>query len=399
MTDSFETNIAFANWLKSSASPVLKHILQHPDIFRYQLLYTQINRDENNQPSFRDFSLDVNTDCYFNPASTVKMPLAFLALEKINQIGTPGIDKLTAMLTDAAYPWQTAVEADESAANGLPSVAHYIKKIFLVSDNDAYNRLYDFVGQQAINERLWEMGYHNTRIIRRFAPLTAAQNRYSNPIRFVDEKGSVLCQHEVYKSNLAFAESQPILIGKAHYDRNENFVAAPMDFSKHNRAPLKELQQMLQSVLFPGQVLPEQRFQLTEEDYRFLCQCLSELPRESRYPGYDEGIYFDSYAKFFMFRAGKKSIPPHLRIFNKTGWSYGFLTDVAYIVDFDNGVEWMLSGTIYTNENYILNDDQYEYEKWGYPFFEEVGNLVFQYELQRPRKHIPNLESFLISYD
>ncbi|MDP9231009.1 MAG: glycoside hydrolase family 9 protein, partial [Bacteroidota bacterium] len=41
-----------------------------------------------------------------------------------------------------------------TAANGFPSIAQYIKKIFLVSDNDAYNRLYEFLGQQTINDKL-----------------------------------------------------------------------------------------------------------------------------------------------------------------------------------------------------------------------------------------------------
>ena len=31
---------------------------------------------------------------------------------------------------------------------------NYIKKILLVSDNDAYNRLYEFVGREEINEKL-----------------------------------------------------------------------------------------------------------------------------------------------------------------------------------------------------------------------------------------------------
>jgi len=30
-------------------------------------------------------------------------------------------------------------------------------------------------------------------------------------------------------------------------------------------------------------------------------------------------------------------------VFNKPGWTYGFLTDVAYVVDFKNKVEFMLS--------------------------------------------------------
>src|SRR5882762_11358930 len=72
--------------LWNKASPQLKMILQHPDSFRYQLIYTRIDRDKKKQPHFHNYYYRVNQEEYFNPASTVKMPLAFLALEKINRL-------------------------------------------------------------------------------------------------------------------------------------------------------------------------------------------------------------------------------------------------------------------------------------------------------------------------
>ena len=169
-----------------------------------------------------------------------------------------------------------------------------------------------------------------------------------------------------------------------------------MDFTTHNNAPLEDLQQLLQSVLFPASVPAHQRFDLTENDYRFLYEYMCKLPTESDYPKYDTTEYFDSYTKFFMFKSGKTPIPAYIKVFNKTGWSYGFLTDIAYIVDFKNKVEFMLSGTIYVNRDGILNDDKYEYEELGYPFFKEAGNIIYQHELKRKRKFVPDLENFNI---
>ena len=99
-----------------------------------------------------------------------------------------------------------------------------------------------------------------------------------------------------------------------------------------------------------------------------------------------------------MFKADKSKFPSHIRVFNKTGWSYGFLIDVAYIVDFKNNVEFMLSGVIYVNSDGVLNDDKYEYKETGYPFFEEVGNIMYDYELSRSREYKPNLEQFQLEY-
>ena len=50
-------------------------------------------------------------------------------------------------------------------------------------------------------------------------------------------------------------------------------------------------------------------------------------------------------------------------IFNKVGWAYGFLSDVSYVVDFENKVEFLVAAVIHVNENQTYNDGVYEYEK------------------------------------
>jgi len=371
--------------------------LNQPDTFQYQLIYTRIDRDKKNRPQFKSFYLNVDKDRYFNPASMVKLPTALLALEKLNEQQIPGVDKYTVMLTDSSFDRQTKVLNDSSAVDGLPSIAHYIRKIFLVSDNDAYNRLYEFAGQETLNKKLWEKGYKDSRITRRFVTMTEEQNRHTNRIRFI-KNGKLVNEQPAAYNQLPFDFSKKIFIGRGHFNRDDSLIYAPMDFTTHNNMPLQDLQQMLQSVLFPGSVKRRQRFNLTDDDRKFLYQYMSELPSESSHPKYDTTEFFDSYTKFFMFKADKSKIPAHIRVFNKTGWSYGFLTDVAYIVDFKNKVEFMLSGVIYVNSDAVLNDDKYEYKQTGYPFFKEVGNIIYEYELNRFRKYKPNLEKFQLDY-
>ncbi|MEO5683319.1 MAG: serine hydrolase [Chitinophagaceae bacterium] len=133
--------------LRSQASPLLLQVLDNPDTFRYQLIYTQINRDKNNRPHCKNYYLHLDKNQYFNPASTVKLPVALCALEKLQDLQVPGLDMNTPMFTDSSYSGQRRVYSDSLSENGLPSIAQYIREIFLVSDNDAYNRLYEFVGQ------------------------------------------------------------------------------------------------------------------------------------------------------------------------------------------------------------------------------------------------------------
>jgi hypothetical protein len=119
---------------------------------------------------------------------------------------------------------------------------------------------------------------------------------------------------------------------------------------------------------------------------------MSMKPGDSRFPRYDSS-YNGAYSKFLLY-GGKGDIDPSIRIFNKEGDAYGFLTDVAYVVDFKNNIEFFLSATIYCNSDEIFNDDRYDYEAVGLPFMKNLGQAIYQYELQRKRNRIPDLSTF-----
>ena len=42
-----------------------------------------------------------------------------------------------------------------------------------------------------------------------------------------------------------------------------------------------------------------------------------------------------------------------------------FLTDISYVADFKNNIEFMLTATVYVNSDEILNDDKYDYDSVG----------------------------------
>lgn len=376
-------------------------VVSNPDKYEVQVIYTQIDRDEKNKPAFRTSTWHLDENRYFYPASTAKMPTAFAALEKLNKLSIFGLDKNSTMISGEGHPPQLAAEKDSTSIGGLPSVAHYIKKIFLVSDNDANNRLYEFLGQRALNEALEQKGYKHTRIIHRLGitGFDEEANRYTNPVTFYNGNRQLYYQGEVYsRFQPAFSVSGE-LKGKGYF-QDGTLVEQPFDFSKKNFISLRNLHDMLQSVMFPEDVPNERRFDLSEDDYKLLYQVMSERPRESRYPNYSAEP--DHYVKFFIYgdRPDGERMPDNVRIFNKVGWAYGYLTDVAYIVDFENGVEFFLAATIHVNENGIYNDDNYENTTVGLPFLAELGRVVYEYELKRKRSHQPDLSRFKVEkYD
>ncbi|QDK78268.1 serine hydrolase [Spirosoma sp. KCTC 42546] len=392
-TDAFLTNLFSAN-----RSPIFQEVIKHPETYRLQIIYTQINRDKANKPSFTNYYFHVDSTEYFNPASTVKLPLALLSLEKLNQLNKPNVTKFTSMQFDSAYSKQTREWTDKTAQTGYPSIAHLIRKAFLVSENDPYSRMYEFVGQREINRSLHAKGYLDTRITHRFVRMTNNENRHTNPVRFIQDDGKLIYAQPAAYNEDPFDFRRVAKLGRGYYLR-DSLVHQPFDFTERNKFPLEAFQQILQSVMFPHSVPAKQRFNLTKDDYRFLYQYLSQYPSETNYPKYDAKQYYDSYVKFFFMDSLHHQMPSTIRVFNKVGWAYGFLTDASYVVDFKNKVEYMLTATLYVNSDGILNDDKYEFESVGHPFLYQLGQTIHQYELKRKRQYAPNLEVFRIPYE
>jgi hypothetical protein len=111
--------------------------------------------------------------------------------------------------------------ADSSSKNKKPSIAHFIKRAFLISENDPYNRMYQFIGQSDINKKLLQKGYGSTKITRQFMGYTEDQNRHTNGIRFVNDNNTLLYEQAPQYNTDSFSFGAPILIGNAHWNSKD----------------------------------------------------------------------------------------------------------------------------------------------------------------------------------
>ncbi len=391
-TDAFLINILNQN------PQYFDSVLKFKKEWNVQIIYTQINRDKQNNPTFTDYYFNVDSSKYFYPASTVKLPTALLALQRLHELENTGITRTTTMITEAAYSGQAQTYNDPQTPDGRPNIESYIKRIFLVSDNEAFNRLYEFLGQQYINDQLHQKGYEDAQILHRLNIfLTEDQNRHTNPVRFLDNNNNILYSQPLVFNEQQYAKRHDSL-GQSHYTENE-LINTPMNFSKKNRLCLEDLHQILRSVIFPGNVPAKQRFNLTKDDYDFVHKYMSQFPPETIHPSYDSINYPDSYAKFLLYGSGKNSLPKNIRIFDKTGDAYGQMLDIAYIVDFDKNIEFFLSAAINCNTNGIVNDDKYDYDSIGIPFMKNLGQVIYNYESHRKKTYEPDLSAFKLTYD
>ena len=373
-------------------------VLKYRADLNLQIIYTEINRGANGIPELKNYYFNRKNARYFYPASSIKLPVALLALQKLNELKAKGINRNTTMLTEAAYSGETPVYNDPNTRGGKPSIAQYIKKMFLVSDNDAFNRLYEFVGQEYMNDQLQQKGYKDAQVLNRLGIfLTDDENRHTNPINFYDSTNRLVFSQPMAFNTKQYARRNDT-IGNAYYS-NELLINKPMNFSNKNRISLDDLHTMLVSLIFPEKVTASQRFNITDDDRRFVLKYMSEYPGESVYPSYDTAAYHDAYSKYILFGATRGVKPKNIRIFNKSGEGYGQLTDIAYVVDLDKKIEFMVSATIYCNKDGILNDDEYDYDNTGYPFLKNLGKALYDRELKRKRNIIPDLSAIIFTYD
>ena len=165
--------------INESENPLIKKIRSNKEAYEVQVLYTQIQRDKEGKPGFKEFSYQENPKRYFYSASTVKLPVAILALEKIRRLQRQGVE----IFPDSPFKIvdenkKTFAVFDSTHPNGKLTISHLIKKLFLVSDNQAYNYLFDFLGRDKINRGLAEKGIHDFQIYHKFS---GAENNDKSP--------------------------------------------------------------------------------------------------------------------------------------------------------------------------------------------------------------------------
>jgi len=386
---------AFLEKLLKKHPQRFESILRNQEELEIQVIYTRIDRDRNGVPSFSTYRYRVEPVRYFYPGGSIGLAAAALALEKINNLGIQGLTRDTPMLTLAGGSTPKEVLKDSTSENGLPSVGHYIRRLLLADDPEAYDRLFEFLGQEYFNDNMRSRGYTNFRAAGRLG--TDAENRYTNPVKFVEGNRTLYEQKELY-SEKTYTAAEPIRKGKGYY-KDGRLIEGPMDFQDRDFFNLQEQHRFLMNLMFPEKAPPTKKLNLSEKDYAFLYRYMSQLPVETEYPEHYSEILDDASVKYLLFGKTRKRTPRQIRSFNKIGEGYGYLVDNAYIADFEMGVEFLLSAVIYCNRNQVFEDGAYEYEPTGYQFMADLGKTILEYELARKRKDRPNLERFEVEYD
>lgn len=348
--------------------PQLKPIYKNKENHNLQILYTKVVRDSLGMPSFIQYDYQADNNVYFYPASTMKLPIVALTLQKINELRNTGIN----ITVESKI---LLLSADQITTE--TTFKDLISKVFLVSDNSASNILINFLGYNYFNQQMREKGLNTIVLNHKFNPDPYVKTDWKIYTLDRDLISKDETQEIIEHNNL-----DNLLQGKFQILNGEK-VATPFNFKTKNKASLRDLDGVMKRIIYPDLFQEQDRINLSDQDYNFLRYWMSRFTFEDIGIEYqNDSKYFDSYNKFFIYGDSSNAIDRKIRIYNKVGVAYGALTDISYIRDYQKNIEFFLSATIYVNQNQIVNDNIYEYDDVGIPFLAELARQVYKLEEQ-----------------
>lgn len=356
--------------------PACAAVLDHANEHRLQVLLAEIVASNENVFGLARSQLGDPAQ-YFYPASSIKLcgaVAALLALNAHNRAHGTSLGLASSLVIEPRFPDDERVAADPgNVAGGTLTVEHALRKLFLASDNAAYNHCFDLVGQDGLNHAMWDGGYTSVRLWHRLGESrTLAENAVTRAVRvgdvtFAARDAAAKLQNDLWHD---------LGVGEAHV-RGDQKQAGPMSFAQKNAIRLRDLQDILVEVLRPDLVTGTRGFPgLTTPQRQFLVQALGEFPSESVNPKYDAAKVPDHACKFVL-RGISDVVPrPHLRVYDKIGRAYGFSVENAWIEDIRTGAGFFLAIVLYTNPDGVVNDDEYGYEAQADPFLDAAGRAI-----------------------
>ena len=344
--------------LKNSESELINYVYKNKEKFEVQIILTELKKRKNGFTIHKKkFNSDKNN--YFYPASSIKLPIALLTIEKINESSDLNINS------------EFSIQGDSV----ITTFKKEITDLFIISSNESYNRLFEFLGQDYINKKLKQKGFKDFSISHRLST-KESDNLKTKEINFYRNGEINQIQKSINNKPLTKLNLKNLNKGVGFILDNE-LQNKSMDFSRKNYFSIEELNNILIFLFFP-EISKNKKFNLSKSQNLLIQKLMSSTPFDM---GFDKNIYPNNYNKFFIY--GDKDGMINDNIYNKVGNAYGYSIDNAYIYNKNSDRHFVLTACIYTNANNILNDNYYEYDEIGIPFLAEIGRFLTNYNIRQ----------------
>ena len=364
---SLETNPIKSSFRKND---YLKEIIKEKEDYEIQILLTKIDQ-YNSQVDFQEYKYQLDDNKYFYPASTIKLPIVVLTLKKINELRSKGSEitlksKITLNYKD---DYSELVIRDS-----ITSFQNLIADVFLVSDNSASNILIDFIGYNYFNHEMENAGFDKTYLNHKFNPDPYVNSTWqisdldNNIISSINDNQKIIKADE---------KTNGLEKGERRYFKGE-ILDESLNFSEKNRSSITDMHNLIKYIFYPEIFDSTNTFNLNVEDYDFLRYWMSRFTYEDigeKFIG-DEN-FFETYNKFFIHGDEQSVSNEQIRVYNKIGQAYGTSIDNGLIKNYQDNVEFILTATIYTNKNKVINDNLYEYDDLAVPFLAKLSRAIY----------------------
>lgn len=362
-------------------------ILAAPKNYRAQILLGEIV-DKDGHKTLERTAWRADSE-YVYPASTVKLCGVVAALERVNDYRRRIAPEFSENTPIAFHPLKRGgsllADDPDNLDGGKITVAHAIREVLLVSDNDSFNRLYEFCGQDWINDSMWRAGISSARIAHRLSiQMSTAENKRTPIVELRLPSGALLVEQRSGTKDLSLNSVPEVYVGERHM-QGENKVGGPMSFFYKNRIGLYDLQTLLARIVRPDLEFEGAAFDISEAQRALVIEALKTYPGDSQNPRYDRTKFPDDYAKFFLPGLTRVIPKAELELSGKVGLGYGFALDTSYVLDKRSGRGFFLVAAIYADSDGTVNDEKYDYESVALPWLADVAEIVASDVLARAK--------------
>jgi hypothetical protein len=372
---------------------VVDFVLKNRDKYRLQFIVTDIQRDQDGNEEFKTY--DFTTNEYFYPASMVKLPTAVAMFEILDSLN---LSRESYIKMNRDFNCGSSSFVDLTMKRNIP-ISLAIEDMLSISDNAYYSLFFNAVTPKLLNYKLTQRQLNSTNIYGGFTGCPRGKLLETHSYSIFSPNGKVQASYpksvldsSEFMYRLPFTPRK--LIGKYQIENGKK-VAKPYDFNSFLDYPLVDIHKTVFRLVFPQKVSVNERFQLTFDSRKYILKCMGNFPREMKNNSYhNKDQYPDNYYKYTII--GNKpelASSGRYRIFSKIGIAYGFVTESAYVVDFENQKDFLVSVSIYVNDDDVVNDNVYEYSKIARPFIANFTRLI-QDSLEKT-----SIEQSLASYD
>jgi hypothetical protein len=357
--------------------PLLDQVLKNPSKYYFQLIYTKVEKHAD-KINYHTYSINQGNQYYY-PASLIKFPLAFVALEKLTALKDSGVhidDSISVNTCSCDFATNNYV-----AKHKHPTMLQFLREMMVMSNNDAYNLYFDFVGRDLLNSRMHAMDIFDIQMKNRFTGGCGEENNKAfggivfnkNSYR---EDIKIPCSASIQNWEIDSIIYPTFFESKSYYKKK--MITNRQNNAANNYVSLLQAHKLLINLMHPSAKLYQNDFKIDDAYKNEFIKALGSFPRELENSSYDTANLADYYYKFFIDPKVIQTNENKIRVYNKVGLASGFVSDVSYFYDSTHQIEYFISAAILSKK---ANSNENNYNDLGIPVLRKIGGLIYTDEL------------------